>query len=45
MDNLLGIYRVNSDVAFYLLAGSRENEILLLEVLNGFYEALFEFLK
>ncbi|XP_003384880.1 PREDICTED: coatomer subunit zeta-1-like [Amphimedon queenslandica] len=45
LDGLTAVYRSNVDLLFYVIGSQTENELLLLSVLNGLYDALSQVLK
>jgi hypothetical protein len=44
-ENLITVYKSCSDVIFYVVGGSEENELVLLGVLNSYFEAISKLLK
>jgi len=44
-DNVIAVYRSSADVLFYVTGGYDENELVLVSVLNAFYDALSKLLR
>jgi len=44
-ENTIAVYRSCADVIFYVTGGYQENELVLLSVLNAFYEAVSKLLR
>eukprot|EP01135_Chromosphaera_perkinsii_P000766 Nk52_evm54s151 gene=Nk52_evmTU54s151 len=40
MDGVTAVYRSNVDLFFYVVGSNEENEIMLITVLNAFYDAI-----
>ncbi|KAK2547744.1 Coatomer subunit zeta-1 [Acropora cervicornis] len=40
LDGLTCVYRSNVDLFFYVMGSSNENELILVSVLNAFYDAI-----
>uniref|UniRef100_A0A0N4Z0M6 Coatomer subunit zeta n=1 Tax=Parastrongyloides trichosuri TaxID=131310 RepID=A0A0N4Z0M6_PARTI len=45
LDGLVSVYRSNVDVIFYVIGSSSENELILLQLLNAFYESVSTILR
>lgn len=45
LDNLTIVYRSHMDLFFYVIGSTNENEIILVSVLNCFYESLTELFR
>uniref|UniRef100_A0A914V8U8 Coatomer subunit zeta n=1 Tax=Plectus sambesii TaxID=2011161 RepID=A0A914V8U8_9BILA len=45
LDGLICVYRSNVDLYFYVMGSSQENELILVNVLNGLYEAISTILR
>jgi hypothetical protein len=41
VDNFVVIYRNSPDVFFFVVGSAEDNELILLSVMNGFYEACY----
>jgi hypothetical protein len=44
-ENVIAVYKSSADVIFYVIGGYEENEVILLSVLNTFYEAAYKLLR
>jgi len=44
-DNVIAVYRSSADVFFYVCGGYEENELILVSVLNAFYDAIGKLLR
>ncbi|XP_058952039.1 coatomer subunit zeta-1-like [Pocillopora verrucosa] len=45
LDGLTCVYRSNVDLFFYVMGSSNENELILVSVLNAFYDAISQLLR
>ncbi|KAG1681223.1 Coatomer subunit zeta-1 [Nymphon striatum] len=45
LDGLTCVYRSSVDLFFYVMGSSRENELILVSVLNGLYDAVSQILR
>ncbi|XP_078345649.1 coatomer subunit zeta-1-like [Oculina patagonica] len=45
LDGLTCVYRSNVDLFFYVMGSSNENELILVSVLNAFYDAISQMLR
>uniref|UniRef100_A0AC35TG56 V-SNARE coiled-coil homology domain-containing protein n=1 Tax=Rhabditophanes sp. KR3021 TaxID=114890 RepID=A0AC35TG56_9BILA len=45
LDGLVSVYRSNVDVFFYVIGSASENELILLQLLNCFYDAMSTILR
>ncbi|KAJ7392055.1 Coatomer subunit zeta-1 [Desmophyllum pertusum] len=45
LDGLTCVYRSNVDLFFYVMGASNENELILVSVLNAFYDAISQMLR
>ncbi|KAL0267858.1 UNVERIFIED_CONTAM: hypothetical protein PYX00_010009 [Menopon gallinae] len=45
LDGLTCVYRSNVDLFFYVMGSSQENELILMSVLNCFYESISQILR
>lgn len=44
-DNQVVLYRSNIDISFYVVGSTEENELILLSMLNAFYDAVSTLLR
>lgn len=44
-DNQVVLYRSNIDIFFYVVGSMEENELILLSMLNAFYDAVSTLLR
>jgi len=44
-ENVIAVYRSSADIFFYVTGGYDENELVLVSILNAFYDALAKLLR